>query len=36
MIIQGRKEQKQVVMEHKAKVYTAVRYSAMKSVRKYY
>ena len=30
MIIQGRKEQKQIVLEHKAKIYTAVRYFAMK------
>ena len=30
MIIQGRKEQKQVFIEHKTKIYTAVRYFAMK------
>jgi len=30
MIIQGRKEQKQVVMKHKANIYTGIRYFAMK------
>ena len=30
MIVQGRKEQKQVVIEHRTKIYTAVRYFAMK------
>ena len=30
MIIQGRKEQKQVVIEHKTKLCTAVSYFAMK------
>ena len=37
MIIQGRKEQKQVDIEHKTKIYTiytAVRYFAMKIERK--
>ena len=34
MIIQGWKEQKQVVIKHKTKVYTAVRYFAMKIERK--
>ena len=34
MIIQGQKEQKQVVIEHKAKIYTAVRYFAMKTGQK--
>ena len=29
LIIQGRKEQKQFVIEHKAKIYTAVHYFAM-------
>ena len=29
MIIQGRKEQRQVVMKHKTKIHTAVRYVAM-------
>ena len=29
MIIQGRKEQNQVVIKHKTKIYTAVRYFAM-------
>ena len=36
MIIQGRKEQKQVVIEDKAKIYTEVRYFAMKSGRNCY
>ena len=31
MIVQGQKGQKQVVIEHKTKIYTAVRYFAMKS-----
>ena len=30
MIIQGWKEQKQVVIKHKTKIYIAVRYFAMK------
>ena len=30
MIIQGGKEQKQVVIEHKTKTYAVVRYFAMK------
>ena len=30
MIIQGRKEQKQVVIKQKTKIYTAVRYFAWK------
>ena len=30
MIIQGRKEQKQVVIKHKGKIDAAVRYFAMK------
>ena len=30
MIIQGQKEQKQVVIKYKTKIYTAVRYFAMK------
>ena len=30
MIIKGRKEQKQVVMKHKTKIYTAIHYFAMK------
>jgi len=34
VIIQGRKEQKQAVVKHKAKIYTAVRYFAMKIGRK--
>ena len=34
MIIQGRKEQKLVVIKHKDKVYTAVRYFAIKIGRK--
>jgi len=34
MIIQGLKEQKQVVIKHKAKINTAVRYFAMKIGRK--
>ena len=34
MIIQGRKEQKQIVVEHTAKIYTAVRYLVMKIGRK--
>ena len=34
MNIQGLKEQKQVVIEHKAKIYTAVSYFAMKIGRK--
>ena len=34
MIIQGRKEQIQVVIEHKAKIYSAVHYFAMKIGRK--
>ena len=29
MIIQGHEEQKQVVIEHKAKIYSAVRYFGM-------
>ena len=36
MSIQGRKEQKQVVIEHKNKMFTAIRYFAMKIVRKQY
>ena len=36
MIIQGRKEQKQVVIVHKIKIFTAVRYFAMKIGRKLY
>ena len=36
MFIQGRKEQKQVVIKHKAKTYTAVLYFAMKIGRKLY
>ena len=34
MIIQGWKEQEEVVIDHKAKTYTAVRYFAMKIRRK--
>ena len=34
MIIQGRKELERVVIKHKAKIYTAVRYFAMKIGRK--
>ena len=34
MSIQGQKEQKQVVIEHKTKIYTAVCYFAMKIGRK--
>ena len=34
MIIQGREEQKQVVLEHETKIYTAVRYFVMKIGRK--
>ena len=34
MIIKGRKEQKQVVIKHEAKIYVAVRYFAMKIRRK--
>ena len=34
MIIQGRKEQKMVVIKHKTKLYTAVGYFAMKIGRK--
>ena len=34
MIVQGRKEQKQVVIKHKTKIYTAVRYFAIKIGRK--
>ena len=34
MIIRGRKEQKQVVIKHKTKIYTALRYFAMKIERK--
>ena len=30
MIVQGRKEQKHVVIEHKTKIYAVVRYFAMK------
>ena len=33
MIIQGRKEQKQVVIKHITKTHTAVRYFAMKNGR---
>ena len=36
MIIQGRNEQKQVVIEHKTEIYTAVRYFAMKIGRREY
>ena len=36
MIIQRRKEQKHVVIEHKTEIYTAVRYFAMKIGRKNY
>ena len=35
MILQGRKEQKQVVIKHKTKIYTAVRCIAMKIGCKY-
>ena len=35
MMIQGRKEQKQVLIKHKTKIYAAVRYFAMKIGRKY-
>ena len=34
MIIQGQKEQKQVAIKHKTKIYTAVCYFAMKIERK--
>jgi len=34
MIIKRRKEQKQVVIRHKTKMYTEARYSAMKIGRK--
>ena len=34
MIMQGRKEQEQVVIKHKTKIYNAVRYFAMKVGRK--
>ena len=34
MIIQGRKEQNQVVIKHKTTIYTAARYFAMKFGRK--
>ena len=34
MIIQGRKEQKQVVVEHKTKIYTEACYFALKIGRK--
>ena len=36
MILQGRKEDKQVVKEHKAKIYKAVRYFALISGIEYY
>ena len=36
MIIQGWKEQDQVVIKHKTKIYTAVRYFAMKIHHKQY
>ena len=36
MIIQGRKEQKQAVIMHRTKIYTAVRYFAMKTGYKLY
>ena len=36
MIIQGLKEEKHVVIKHKAKIYTAVLYFAMKIGRKLY
>ena len=32
MAIQGRKEQKQVVIKHKAEIYAAVRYFALKNL----
>ena len=34
MIIQGRREQKQVVLKHKTKMYTAACYFAMKIERR--
>ena len=34
MIIQERKEQKKVIIKHKTKIYTTVRYFAMKIGRK--
>ena len=34
MIMEGREEQKQVVIMHKTKIYTAARYFAMKIGRK--
>ena len=36
MIILGWKEEEQVVLKHKTKLYTAVRYFAMKISRKLY
>ena len=36
MILQGLKEEKQVVKEHKAKIYKAVRYFALRSGIEYY
>ena len=36
MIIHGRKEQKQVVIMHRAKMFTAVRHFTMKIGRKFY